>query len=254
MHLLADLANIFWATVKDVAPIVLLIAFFQIVVLRKPMPHLKKMVLGIVLVILGLTFFLIGLEKALFPIGEVMATQLASPAFLNSKLLAANNPMAYFWIYLFAALIGFSTTLAEPSLIAVAIKAKEVSGGTIGLWSLRITVAVGVAIGLALGAYRIVVGTPLFYYIIGGYLLVVIQTLFAPKNLVALAYDTGGVTTSTVTVPIVTALGLGLAGAVPGRSAAIDGFGLIAFASVFPVIAVLGYIQIVELIKKLKKP
>jgi hypothetical protein len=253
MNLLHDLTSTFWATVKDVAPIVLLIAFFQIVVLRKPMPHLKKMVFGIVLVILGLTFFLIGLEKALFPIGEVMATQLSSPEFLSSKLLADNNPMAYFWIYLFAALIGFATTIAEPSLIAVAIKAKEVSGGAIGLWSLRLTVAVGVAIGLALGAYRIVVGTPLFYYIVGGYLFVVIQTVFAPKNLVALAYDTGGVTTSTVTVPIVTALGLGLAGAVPGRSAALDGFGLIAFASVFPVIAVLGYIQIVELIKKFKK-
>ena len=253
MSFLTHILSTFWTTVLDVTPIVALVVFFQFVVLKKNIPNLKKTILGVLFVIIGLSFFLIGLEKALFPIGELMATQLSSTEFLSAKLVAEGNPMAYFWIYIFAALIGFATTIAEPSLIAVAIKASDVSGGAIGQLTLRIAVAIGVAIGLALGTYRIVIGVPLFYFIIGGYVIVVIQTLFAPKNLVALAYDTGGVTTSTVTVPIVTALGLGLAAAVPGRSAALDGFGLIAFASVFPVMAVLAYIQFVEVIKKFKK-
>lgn len=248
-----EILQTFWSTILDVVPIVLLVVFFQFVVLKKPMPHLKKTILGVALVIVGLSFFLIGLEKALFPIGELMAMQLSSAEIVNAKMAAEGRPMAYFWIYIFAALIGFATTIAEPSLMAVAIKASDVSGGTIGQWNLRITVAVGVAVGLALGTYRIVIGIPLFYFIISGYLVVMLQTIFAPKNLVALAYDTGGVTTSTVTVPIVTALGLGLATSVPGRNPALDGFGLIAFASVFPVIAVLAYVQIVEIIKKLKK-
>jgi hypothetical protein len=139
-----------------------------------------------------------------------------------------------------------STTIAEPSLIAVAIKANEVSAGAIGTWGLRMAVALGVAIGIALGTYRIVTGTPLHYYIIAGYIVVVIQTFFAPKMIVPLAYDSGGVTTSTVTVPLVAALGLGLAETVPGRSALIDGFGLIAFASLFPIISVMAYAQFSE--------
>ena len=139
-----------------------------------------------------------------------------------------------------------STTLAEPSLIAVALKAQEVSGGAIGFWGLRIAVALGVAIGLAIGTYRIVTGTPLHYYIIAGYLLVVILTFFTPKLMVPLAYDSGGVATSTVTVPLVVALGLGLAESVPGRSVLIDGFGLIAFACLFPIISVMAYAQLSE--------
>ncbi|NOQ91609.1 MAG: DUF1538 domain-containing protein, partial [Flavobacteriaceae bacterium] len=145
------------------------------------------------------------------------------------------------------------TTIAEPSLIAVAIKADEVSGGTINPWGLRITVAVGVAFALALGTFRIVTGTPLYIYIMVGYVVVIIQTFFAPKELIALAYDSGGVTTSTVTVPIVAALGLGLSSAVPGRNPAIDGFGLIAFASLFPIIAVLGYAQFISMKKRFIK-
>ena len=150
----------------------------------------------------------------------------------------------YYWVYIFAAAIGFATTVAEPALIAVAIKASDVSGGAINVWGLRIAVAIGVAIGIALGAYRIVTGTPLEYYIITGYVFVMIQTYYAPRSIIALAYDSGGVTTSTVTVPLVTALGIGLATTIPGRSALIDGFGLIAFASLFPMMTVMAYAQI----------
>ncbi len=160
---------------------------------------------------------------------------------------------AYYWVYIFAALIGFSTTIAEPSLYAVAVKANEVSGGTIGTFYLRLVVAIGVAFALVVGTYRIVVGDSLATYIMVGYIIVVIQTIFVKKDLVALAYDSGGVTTSTVTVPIVAALGLGLASVVPGRNPALDGFGLIAFASVFPIITVLGYAQINDLIKYINK-
>ena len=161
---------------------------------------------------------------------------------------------SYYWMYLFAFLIGFSTTIAEPSLIAVAIKASEVSSGTISQWGLRVTVALGVGVALAVGAFRIISGTPLYLYILAGYLLVVLQTIFAPKQLIPLAYDSGGVTTSTVTVPIVAALGIGLSSNVPGSNPAVDGFGLIAFASLFPIISVLGYAQIKHVLNsKLKR-
>lgn len=253
-----DFALVLFYTMRDVLPIILLIIFFQFVVLKQPIPHLKKMILGGIYVVLGLALFLMGLEKALFPVGKIMATQLSDPAFIGATETELTNWYSYYWIYIFAALIGFSTTIAEPSLIAVAIKAYEVSAGTINQWGLRITVAIGVAFALALGTFRIVSGTPLFIYIMVGYGIVIIQTFFAPKKLIALAYDSGGVTTSTVTVPLVAALGLGLSSAVPGRNPAIDGFGLIAFASLFPIIAVLGYAQFMELRtrlfkKKLKK-
>ncbi|MGB5716474.1 MAG: DUF1538 domain-containing protein, partial [Gammaproteobacteria bacterium] len=152
----------------------------------------------------------------------------------------------YKWIYLFAAAIGFSTTIAEPALIAVAIKAHQVSGGAITVWGLRTAVAIGVAVGITLGTFRIITGTPLHYYIIAGYVVVLVQTLYAPRTIIALAYDSGGVTTSTVTVPLVAALGLGLASTIPGRSPLLDGFGLIAFASLFPIISVMGYAQLGE--------
>jgi hypothetical protein len=242
-----DFALVLFYTMRDVLPILLLIIFFQLVVLKQPVPHLKKMIVGGIYVVLGLALFLMGLEKALFPVGKIMASQLSDPLFIGATEADLTNWKAYYWIYIFAALIGFSTTIAEPSLIAVAIKADEVSGGTINPWGLRITVAIGVAFALALGTFRIVTGTPLYIYIMVGYIIVIIQTFFAPKKLIALAYDSGGVTTSTVTVPIVAALGLGLSNAVPGRNSAIDGFGLIAFASLFPIIAVLGYAQIMSI-------
>jgi hypothetical protein len=233
---------------------VLLIAVFQIFIIKQSIPHLKKAVFGIVLVILGLTFFLVGLEKALFPVGELMATQLSNSDFIAEHYSGEiTDWQAYYWIYIFAALIGFSTTIAEPSLYAVAVKANEVSGGTIGTFYLRFVVAIGVAIALVVGTYRIVVGDSLSNYIMVGYIIVLIQTIFVKKDLVALAYDSGGVTTSTVTVPIVAALGLGLASVVPGRNPALDGFGLIAFASVFPIITVLGYAQFADIIRYLNK-
>lgn len=244
--LLDDSIPMFLATLRDVAPIAGLVIFFQLVVLRQPIPRVKRVVIGAVYVVIGLTLFLIGLEKALFPLGNMMALQLSDPEFLGVTDKTTADWTLYGWIYLFAALIGFATTIAEPSLIAVAQKANEVSAGSISTWGLRLTVAIGVAIALAVGAYRIVSGTPLYLYILAGYVVVIIQTIFAPKQLIALAYDSGGVTTSTVTVPIVAALGLGLSSTVPGRNPAIDGFGLIAFASVFPIITVLAYAQIME--------
>jgi len=235
-----------FATIRDVLPIGIILAFFQFAVLREAIPNLKRTLVGFVYVIVGLALFLIGLEEALFPLGEIMATQLTDPAFLAPDS-DPNTPIAwwqYYWVFIFAAAIGFSTTIAEPSLIAVALKASEASGGAMTPWGLRIAVAIGVAVSIALGAFRIVTGTPLAFYMIAGYLLVVIQTMFAPRMIVPLAYDSGGVTTSTVTVPLVTALGLGLASTVPGRSVLIDGFGLIALASLFPMITVMGYAQL----------
>ncbi len=249
MDILLNLLNIGFATLTDVLPIAGIIIGFQLFVLRQKVPHLKKVLIGFIYVLIGLTLFLVGLEEALFPLGNLMAQQLTDPAFIRSTVDVVGATLQwddYKWIYLFAAAIGFSTTVAEPSLIAVAIKAQQVSGGTITVWGLRTAVAIGVAIGIALGTFRIVTGTPLHYYIITGYVVVVIQTAFAPRSIIALAYDSGGVTTSTVTVPLVAALGLGLASTIPGRSPLIDGFGLIAFASLFPIMSVMGYAQIGE--------
>ncbi|MBF0471733.1 MAG: DUF1538 domain-containing protein [Gammaproteobacteria bacterium] len=234
-------------TVRDVLPIAAIIIGFQLLVIRKPIPNLKNLLVGFFYVLLGLALFLIGLEEALFPIGKLMAQQLTDPAFiLGSEIGRMVRWDDYGWIYLFGFAIGFATTIAEPSLLAVAIKAEEVSGGGISINGLRTAVALGVAVGIALGTFRIVSGTPLHYYIITGYVVVIIQTFRAPKMIIALAYDSGGVTTSTVTVPLVTALGLGLASTVPGRSTMLDGFGLIAFASLFPIISVMGYAQLAQ--------
>jgi hypothetical protein len=235
------------ATARDVLPIAAILFGFQVFVLRRPIRNLRAVLVGFGLVLLGLALFLRGLEQALFPLGRMMAEQLTASEFIYygaEQLPASLHWTDYAWVYAFAAAIGFATTIAEPSLIAVAIKASQVSAGTITVWGLRLAVAVGVAIGIALGAFRIVTGTPLHWYIIAGYVIVVLQTLAAPRAIVPLAYDSGGVTTSTVTVPLVTALGLGLAEAIPGRSALLDGFGLIAFASLFPMITVMGYAQI----------
>ncbi len=238
------------ATVGDVLPIAGIIFGFQLFVIRRPMPNLKRVLIGFIYVLIGLSLFLIGLEEALFPLGKLMAQQLTDPAFLLGTApppgFAALSWEKYLWVYFFAAAIGFSTTIAEPSLIAVAIKANQVSGGGISATGLRIAVAIGVAIGITLGVFRIVTGTPLHWYIIAGYVVVIIQTLYAPKLIIALAYDSGGVTTSTVTVPLVTALGLGLASTIPGRSPLLDGFGLIAFASLFPIMSVMAYAQLSE--------
>lgn len=246
MEFLQHLFDTTVATVRDVFPIAVVIFGFQFAVIRRPIPNLKRVLLGFFYVLLGLSVFLLGLEQALFPLGKLMAEQLTDPAFLQIDVNAALDWSDYYWVYLFAFAIGFSTTIAEPSLIAVAIKAQQVSAGAIGVWGLRIAVGIGVAIGIALGTYRIVTGMPLHYFIIAGYVVVIVQTVFAPKMIVALAYDSGGVTTSTVTVPLVAALGLGLASTVPGRNVLIDGFGLIAFASLFPIMTVIGYAQFAQ--------
>jgi len=238
--LLAGLAG----TLRDVLPVIALVVAFQTLVLRSPLPDWRGVVFGSAYVVLGLTLFLVGLEQALFPLGRAMAEQLTAPALLLGEG-GAGEPHwgAYYWVFVFGAALGFATTIAEPALISVAIKAHAVSGGAIRVWSLRVAVALGVAAGVAVGSVRIVTGTPLHYYIIAGYVVVVLQTALAPREIIALAYDSGGVTTSTVTVPLVAALGLGLASAVPGRNPLIDGFGLIAFASLFPMVTVMGYAQ-----------
>lgn len=249
IDLLGDVVATIFVTVKDVIPIVTILFGFQFLVIRKPLPNIKRVLFGFLYVLVGLSLFLLGLERALFPLGKLMAQQLTDPQFISGAKSVSAEALQwfdYYWVYLFAFAIGFSTTIAEPSLIAVAIKANEVSGGAIGVWGLRISVAIGVAVGISLGSYRIVSGIPIHYFIITGYVIVVIQTCFAPKLIVPLAYDSGGVTTSTVTVPLVAALGLGLAETVPGRSTLIDGFGLIAFASLFPIMSVMAYAQITE--------
>jgi hypothetical protein len=234
----------------DILPIVVFLFAFQRIVMGQPLANGKKILVGFIFVVLGLGLFLLGLEKTLFPLGKLMAQQLTDPGFLYETAGEAMSSLSwhhYYWVYLFACAVGFSTALAEPALIAVSMKANTVSGGAIGVWGLRVAVAIGVGIGVGLGCYRIITGLPLHYFIAAGYLVVILQTIVAPKLIVPLAYDSGGVATSTVTVPLITALGLGLSEAVPGRSALLDGFGLVAFASLFAVISVLAYGQLAVL-------
>ena len=247
-------ADAMLSTVLDVAPIVVILLLFQVAVLRRKLANLRQIAAGSMLVLLGLSLFLIGLENALFPIGNTMARQLTAPETIGVERLADGVEWQdYLPVYAFAAAIGFATTVAEPSLVAVALKAREVSGGAVHAWGLRIAVAIGVAVGVALGCFRIVTGTPLPWYIIAAYVVVMLQTFRSSKTIVPLAYDSGGVTTSTVTVPVVAALGLGLASSVPGRSPLIDGFGLIAFASVFPIMSVLGYSMVASWLSRRRK-
>ena len=215
-------------SIRDVLPVVIVILSFYWGVLRKPIKNFKIRAAGFSIVVLGLYFFVIGLEMGLFPIGESLASELAS----SENLLA---------IYSFAFLMGFATTIAEPALTAIARKADEISEGSIQQRLLRLFVALGVGVGILLGSYRIIHGDSIVHYIMVGYAFVIILTYFAPRTIIPIAYDSGGVTTSTITVPIVAAFGLGLAESIPGRDPLIDGFGLIAFASLFPMIAVLGY-------------
>jgi len=253
MELLDDTLNTLSATLLDVAPIVAILFVFQTFVLRRRPPNLRRIVIGFVYVVLGLGLFLIGLEEALFPIGKTMAAQLTTPQFIGAGWRDGREWNDYLWIYAFAFAIGFATTIAEPALIAVSLKAKEVSGGAINVLGLRLAVAFGVAVGVALGTFRIVTGTSLPFYIMAGYVVVILQTWRASKTIIPLAYDSGGVTTSTVTVPVITALGLGLASTLPERSPLIDGFGLIAFASVFPIMSVLAYASLTAWIQRLKE-
>lgn len=241
------------STVLDVLPILAILLGFQFLVIRKPLPNWRTTAIGFAYVLIGLALFLVGLEMALFPLGESMAAQLTDPAFVGKVPGTVAGWSSYYWVYAFAFAIGFATTVAEPSLIAVALKAQDVSGGTIRAFPLRIAVALGVAIGVSLGCFRIVTGTALPWYIGVGYVVVIVQTAFANKSIVPLAYDSGGVTTSTVTVPVVAALGLGLASTIPGRNPVIDGFGLIAFASLFPMMTVMAYASLAGLMARRRR-
>ena len=213
---------------RDTMPIIITILFFQYLVLRRSLGNLRKVIAGFILLILGLYAFVVGLKMGLFPIGTSMAEQ-----------LAARNDAGL--IYLFALMTGFATTMAEPALIAISKQAEESAAGTLKGNTIRLLVAGGVALGITLGTHRIIAGDPIHYYIMTGYSIVILLTLKAPRYIVALAYDLGGVTTSEVTVPLVTALGIGLATHIEGRDVLIDGFGLIAFASLFPIITVMAY-------------
>ncbi len=226
-------------SLRDLAPIILVIAFFQLVVLQQPIPHVERILVGLALTMLGLTFFIQGLQMGLFPIGETMAGALTRKG-------------SIFWLFTFAFLLGFGTTVAEPALIAVAAEAAEAAaeGGFVAAnetakadyaFGLRMTVAFSVGIAILIGVFRILKGWPIHYLIIGGYVAVILLTFVAPPEIVGVAYDSGGVTTSTVTVPLVTALGVGLASTIRGRNPLTDGFGLIAFASLTPMIFVLIY-------------
>ena len=230
-------------SLRDLLPIILVIGFFQLLVLQKPIPNFGEIALGIAFVVIGLTLFVQGLNIGLFPIGETMAYAFASKGSL-------------FWLLAFAFALGFGTTVAEPALIAVADEAAKVaaSGNMIEdtqsardsyALGLRITVAVSVGFAILVGVFRIIKGWPIQYLIIGGYIGVVIMTVFAPNEIIGIAYDSGGVTTSTITVPLVTALGVGLANSIKGRNPMTDGFGLIAFASLTPMIFVMGYGMVV---------
>jgi hypothetical protein len=257
MELIVSILSFIADSAIDVLPIVVFLFAFQRLVIGGPIPNTKRIAVGFIFVVIGLGLFLVGLEQTLFPLGRLMAAQLTNPEFLQDvadRGTVALSWQDFYWVYLFALAIGFSTTLAEPALIAVSMKANSVSGGTIGVWGLRVAVAIGVGVGVSLGCFRIITGLPLHYFIAAGYVVVIAQTAMAPKLIVPLAYDSGGVTTSTVTVPLVTALGLGLAEAVPGRSPLLDGFGLVAFASLFPIISVLAYGQLAVLRERVSAP
>lgn len=257
MSLLAEALDSIADSAVDVLPIIAFLFLFQWIVIGRKLDNQLRIAVGLLFVVGGLGLFLVGLEQTLFPLGRLMAEQLTNPAFLasaNEGVTAAPDWRDYYWVYLFAAAIGFSSALAEPALMAVSMKANAVSGGAIHVLALRVAVAIGVAVGVSLGCYRIIMGLPLHWFIGACYLVVIVQTIAAPRLIVPLAYDSGGVTTSTVTVPLITALGLGLAESVPGRSALIDGFGLVAIACLFPIISVLAYGQLALIFERGRRP
>ncbi len=231
-------------SLRDLAPVLMVVLFFQLFVLQQPLPDVGQLMVGVILVLLGLTFFIHGLEQGLFPIGESMAHSFARKGNIT-------------WLLIFAFALGFGTTIAEPALIAVADEAAKVAAAgqvieeseqAIESYAngLRLTVALSVGLAIVIGVLRILMGWPIQWIIIAGYILVVIMTAFAPREIIGIAYDSGGVTTSTITVPLVTALGVGLASSIRGRNPMIDGFGLIAFASLTPMIFVMAYGMLVQ--------
>lgn len=237
LKLIGNVAGKLKVAFLDLLPIIVVVSFFQIVVIQQPFPNLFEIVIGLVFVAIGLMLFVEGLEIGLFPIGENLSYALVKKGSL-------------FWLLVFSFFLGFSTTIAEPALIAVAKEAADIavmsnliesdfqSDYALGL---RLSVAISVGLAILIGMWRIIKGWPIYYLIIGGYVVVIIMTFFAPKEIIGIAYDSGGVTTSTITVPLVTAIGVGLATVIEGRSPLTDGFGLIAFASLLPMIFVMGY-------------
>lgn len=237
LKLVSNIIGKLKASLYDLLPIIIVVSFFQLVVLQQPFPNLYEVLVGLVFVVLGLMLFIEGLEIGLFPIGENLSYTLAKKGSL-------------FWLLLFSFLLGFSTTIAEPALIAVSKEAAEIAleSGLIKseiessyALGLRLSVAIAVGLAILIGIWRIIKGWPVYFLIIGGYVIVIVMTLFAPEEIIGIAYDAGGVTTSTITVPLVTALGVGLATVIEGRSPMADGFGLIAFASLLPMIFVMAY-------------
>jgi len=226
-------------SVRDLAPIVLVILFFQLFIIQQPLPNVGQVLIGVLFVLFGLTFFIHGLEQGLFPIGETMAHAFAKKG-------------SVIWLMIFAFSLGFGTTIAEPALIAIAAEAAKVAANgnmieasdeAMAAYAsgLRFTVAFSVGLAILIGVLRILKGWPIQWLIIGGYIMVVVMTMFAPIEIIGIAYDSGGVTTSTITVPLVTALGVGLASSISGRNPMTDGFGLIALASLTPMIFVMAY-------------
>lgn len=250
MDLIRDFLNTVGTTAADVLPVAVFMLFFYRVVLKQKLAHRKEILVGLAFVTVGLALLLMGVDRALFPAGRMMVEQLA--AISVSQAAPAEPHWANYWlIYAFAFCISFAAAIAEPALLAVALKVNELSGGAIKTWGLRTAAAAGVAIGVSLGCIQTVTGIPLHWCIGAGFAVIAVQTLTAPRAIVALAYDTGGVSTTAVTVPLVTAIGLGLAGFLPNRNVFLDGFGLIAFACLFPPISVLAYAQIAALWERL---
>jgi hypothetical protein len=236
-------------TAMNVVPIAVFMLFFNHVVLGQRLANRRQLAIGFCFMLVGLSLFLLGLDKALLPVGRIMVEQLVAVS-VTALPEAGGHWFDYYQVFAFAFCIAFGTAIAEPALLAIALKIADISGGAIHAWGLRVAAALGVALGVTVGCVRIAAGIPLHWCMAAGYAVILVQTVFAPRVIVPFAYDSGGVSTSAVTVPVVTALGLSLAHQVPGRSELLDGFGLLALACVFPVITVLAYAQITSILEQ----
>jgi hypothetical protein len=247
MDLIREFSSTLATTALDVLPVAVFMLFFYRVVLKQKLMNRSNILIGLGFLTVGLALLLLGVDKALFPAGRMMVEQLAPEAARHAEAMPPWS--SYYWIYLFAFCIAFAAAIAEPALLAVAQRVNEISGGAINTWGLRLAAASGVAAGVTVGCIRIVTGIPLHWCIATAFMLIIIQTFFAPRAIVPLAYDSGGVSTTAITVPVVATLGLGLAELLPSRNPLLDGFGLIAFACLFPAITVLAYAQIATLVE-----
>lgn len=247
MDLIRTFLRVFADTALDVLPVAVFLLFVYRVVLGQKLANRANILVGLALVVLGLALFLQGLEKALFPVGRMMVEQLTRNSVVTAEI---SHWASYYPVYVFAFCIAFGAAVAEPALLAVAHRVNEITGGGINAGGLRVAAALGVATGVTVGCIRIVTGFPLQWCLAAAFMIVIVQTFTSPRRIVPLAYDTGGVSTTAVTVPVITALGLGLAEQVPGRSPFLDGFGLIILACVFPAITVLAYAQATALLEK----